>query len=268
MKHDTQEARSGNGSYEEDNGIRFLVESALRSVASHKNHAKPASRAEWVRHLCDALIAGSDTAYRSVISDLVLNGFEPDEIYQSIIPDAARNLGEMWLFDEATFVEVTTGASRLQSLLREKKTNDNAGWMNRSIPLGQSILLVIPQFEDHSLGAFVAADQFRRHGIWVHLGIGMDTPEVVDLVARGRFAMVGFTLSTGKNLDKMKTMMSSIRKTVDECPPLIIGGNVVEQVPTVADQTGATYVVSSVREAIERCNLASVAEPVSSELVF
>lgn len=268
MKQDTQEARSGNGSYHEDDGIRFLVESALRSVASHKNHAKPASRSEWIRHLCYALIADSETAYRSVISDLLLNGFEPDDIYQCVIPDAARHLGEMWLYDEATFVEVTTGASRLQGLLREKKTDDTGGWMDRSIPLGQSILLVIPQFEDHSLGAFVAADQFRRHGIWVHLGIGMDSAEVVHSVARGRFSMVGFTLSTGNNLDEMTGMVSEIRAAVSHCPPLVIGGNVVEQVSTVADQTGATYGVKSVREAIERCNLVSVAEPVSSELAF
>lgn len=268
MKQDTREARSGNGSYHEDDGIRFLVESALRSVASHKNHAKPASRFEWVRHLCDALIAESETAYRSVISDLVLNGFDPDDIYQSIVPDAARHLGEMWLHDEATFVEVTTGASRLQGLVREKKTDDDGVWTDRSIPLGQSILLVIPQFEDHSLGAFVAADQFRRHGIWVHMGIGMESGEVSNLVARGRFAMVGFTLSNGNNLDEMTGMVSSIRAQVDECPPLIIGGNVVEQVSTVADQTGATYAVKSVREAIERCSLASVAEPISSELAF
>lgn len=268
MKQDTREARSGNGSYHEDDGIRFLVESALRSVATHKNHAKPASRFEWVRHLCDALIAESETAYRSVISDLVLNGFDPDDIYQSIVPDAARHLGEMWLHDEATFVEVTTGASRLQGLLREKKTDDDGVWKDRSIPLGQSILLVIPQFEDHSLGAFVAADQFRRHGIWVHMGIGMEAGEVSNLVARGRFAMVGFTLSNGNNLDEMTGMVSSIRAQVDECPPLIVGGNVVEQVSAVADQTGATYAVKSVREAIERCSLASVAEPLSSEFAF
>jgi len=268
MKQDIQEARSGNGSYHEDDGIRFLVESALRSVASHKNHAKPASRLEWVRHLCDALISGSDTAYRSVITDLVLNGFEQDEIYQTIVPDAARHLGEMWLHDETTFVEVTTAATRLQCLLREKKTDDNRIGMDRSIPLGQSILLVIPQFEDHSLGAFVAADQFRRHGVWVHLGIGMESEEVVNLVANGRFAMVGFTLSNGNSIDKMTCMLSDIRAGVSHCPPLIIGGNVVEQCSTVADQTGATYAVKSVREAIERCSLVSVAEPVSSELAF
>lgn len=268
MKQDTREAQTGNASYHEDDGIRFLVESALRSVASNKNHARPASRSEWVQHLCYALIADSETGYRSVISDLVLNGFEPEDIYHSVVPDAARQLGEMWLYDEATFVEVTTGASRLQGLVRERTGNDKGFWMDSSIPLGQSILLVIPQFEDHSLGAFVAADQFRRHGIWVHLAIGMDTAEVVNLVAGGRFAMVGFTLSTDNSLDKMTGLVSDIRAAVSHCPPLIIGGNVVKQVSAVADQTGATYAVKSVREAIERCNLASVAERVSSELTF
>lgn len=268
MKQDSQKARSADDAYHEDDGIRFLVESALRSVASHKNHSKPASRSEWVQHLCDALMSDSETGYHAVISDMVLNGFESDDIYHSVIPDAARHLGEMWLYDEATFVEVTAGASRLQGLLRDKKVGDNGFWMDRSVPLGQSILLVIPQFEDHSLGAFVAADQFRRHGIWVHLAIGMETGELINLVAGGRFAMVGFTLSTGNCLDQLTEMVSALRCGVTECPPLIVGGNVVEQVSAVADQTGATYAVKTVREAIERCSLVSVAEPLSSELAF
>lgn len=268
MKEDTQEARAGNGSYHEDDGIRFLVESALRSVASNKTHIKPAARSEWVQLLCDALIADSETGYQSVISDMVLNGFEPEELYHSIVPAAARQLGEMWLYDEASFVEVTQGAARLQGIMREKGDGDRGFWMDRSIPLGQSILMVIPQFEDHSLGAFVAADQFRRHGIWVHLAIGMDSAELIRLVAGGRFAMVGFTLSTGKALDKMTEMVSDLRAGVSECPPLIIGGHVVDEVATVADQTGVTYAVKSVREAIERCSLSSVAEPLSSELTF
>lgn len=268
MKQDTKESASGNGSYHEDDGIRFLVESALRSVATHKTHTKPASRFEWVQHLCDALIAESDSGYRAVMSDMMLNGYAPEDIYQSVIPDAARQLGEMWLYDEASFVEVTNGASRLQALLRERKENNNGSWVNRSVPLGQSILLVIPEFEDHSLGAFVAADQFRRHGIWVHLGIGMECAELVNQVAGGRFSMVGFTISSGNNLDQLSDMVSDLKAGVAECPPLIIGGSIVEADSTVAEKVGATYAVKTVREAIERCSLASVAEPVSSELAF
>lgn len=268
MKQDSRQPRAANDTYHEDDGIKFLVESALRSVASHKNLAKPVSRSEWVRHLCDALMSESETGYRAVISDMVLNGFESDDIYHGVVPDAARHLGEMWLYDEATFVEVTTGASRLQGLLRDKQGDETGFWMDRTVPLGQSILLVIPQFEDHSLGAFVAADQFRRHGVWVHLAIGMETGELIKLVAGGRFAMVGFTLSTGKCLDNLTDLVSDLRRGVTECPPLIVGGNVVEQVAAVADQTGATYAVKSVREAIERCGLVSVVEPLSSELAF
>jgi hypothetical protein len=37
--------------------------------------------------------------------------------------------------------------------------------------LGHRILLVIPE-GNHTLGAFVAANQFRRYGLWVHLAIG------------------------------------------------------------------------------------------------
>jgi methylmalonyl-CoA mutase cobalamin-binding subunit len=268
MKQDTQQARSGGDSYREDDGIRFLVESALRSVALSKNHTKPATRSEWVRHLCDALLAESDTGYQAVLSDMVLNGFESEDIYHSVVPDAARLLGEMWLYDEATFVEVTTGAARLQGLMRGRNSGDNGSWMDRSVPLGQSILLVIPQFEDHSLGAFVAADQFRRHGIWVHLAIGLETAEVVDQVAGGRFSMVGFTLSTGNCLDELTGLVSDIWAGVTECPPLIIGGSAVDVESSVAERTGATYGVRSVREAIERCNLVSIHEPLSSELTF
>ena len=41
-----------------------------------------------------------------------------------------------------------------------------------TVPLGHRILLVIPPGEDHTLGAFIAASQFRRYGLWVHLAIG------------------------------------------------------------------------------------------------
>lgn len=268
MKQDTQQARYGGDSYSEDDGIRFLVESALRSVATHKTHTRPATRSEWVRYLCEELVAESETSYQAVMSDMVLNGFDSEDIYHCIVPDAARQLGEMWLYDEATFMEVTTGASRLQGLMRERSAGDNGFWMDRSIPLGQSILLVIPQYEDHSLGAFVAADQFRRHGVWVHLAIGMEISELINLVAGGRFSMVGFTLASSKGLDDLTGIVSGIRAGVPECPPLVIGGNVVDEVSGVAERIGATHAVKSVREAIERCHLASVHEPLSSEPVF
>jgi methylmalonyl-CoA mutase cobalamin-binding subunit len=132
--------------------------------------------------------------------------------------------------------------------------------LDRSIPLGQEILMVIPEFEQHSLGAFVAADTFRRHGVWVRMSIGMEAPELVELLRAGRFSAVGLTLATRKSVEKAGELIEYLRTNVSPLPPVIIGGRVVAENVAAVRRCGADHAVKSVREAIERCGLATVTE--------
>lgn len=252
------------GSGPQASGIRFLVESALRKVALDKQGGDiPKTRGEWMSKLCAALTDESEAAHQRVVAAMVANGIPSNEIYLSYVPDAARFLGEMWVQDKASFVDVTVGAARLQALFRSREGAELGGWMDRSIPLGQSVLMIVPTFEDHSIGAFVAADQFRRHGIWVHMAIGLENRELHHLLGSGRFAMAGITAGSAKTLERLTELIDYLRSNLDYCPPIVIGGRLVDKPREVEKRTGADFAVRTAREAIELCGLASVVDPLS-----
>lgn len=242
--------------------IRFLVESALRTLNSKSEAAPPRTRDQWVGRLCQAIMAETDDEYPAVIKALMATGVEPREIYQSYVPSAARFLGELWVSDRASFVDVTIGASRLQSLFRDHEIGMIGTRADRSIPLGQSVVMVIPEYEQHALGAFVIADNLRRHGLWVHMAIGLKEAELADLIRTSRFAMIGISLSTRATVEKTTGLVDYLRTHVEYMPPIVIGGRVVDEDETAVIRTGADYAVRTAREAIERCGLSSVAEAI------
>jgi len=175
-------------------------------------------------------------------------------------PSAARFLGELWVSDQASFVDVTVGASRLQGLFRQKESDVIARWADRSIPLGQSVLMVIPEYEQHALGAFVAADNLRRHGLWVHMAIGLNKRELAELVGSSRFAMIGVSVATRNSVEKTTELVDYIRSHTDYVPPVVIGGRAVEEDDKAVLRTGADFAVKTARDAIEKCGLSSVSE--------
>lgn len=241
--------------------IRFLIESALKSLAENKTEPAPGNRAEWVVRLGNALMARSDQDYENVLAAMVANGVNAQELHQYYIPEASRFLGEKWVSDEASFVDVTAGASRLQALFRDTPDYPGDGQvLNRSIPLGDSILMVIPLFEQHSLGAFVAADGFRRHGLWVRMAIGMTDAELAELMNKSRFSLVGMSLATWNSVEKAAGLINYVQRNVDHTPPIVVGGRIVDDREKVEQRTGADFAVQSVREAVERCGLASIVD--------
>lgn len=238
--------------------IKFLVESALRKIASDYVDRNPKDREAWIERLCDALMSDSETSHHGVIGALVATGVTSRQVYQDYVPEAARRLGEMWISDRASFMDVTLGASRLQALLRGANDTGDVTMLGRSIPLGQEILMVIPAFEQHSLGAFVAADTFRRHGVWVRMAIGMEAAELMALLRESRFSAVGLSLSTWKSVEQAGELIDYLRANVRSLPPIMVGGRVVAEGDDILDVCGADHAVRSVREAIERCGLATV----------
>lgn len=240
--------------------IRFLVESALRTVISKTHRAEPTNREEWSARLCEALMSETEVSYQSVIASLVASGVRTEDVFQTYVPAAAQYLGELWISDQASFVDVTIAASRLQALFRTRSNESEGRWLDRSIPLGQSVLMVVPEFEQHSLGAFVAADNLRRHGLWVHMAIGLSNEEVSALVASSRFAMIGVSVATRNSVEKVTELVDYIRTSLDEVPPIVVGGIAVEDPAQILRRTGADHAVNSAQDAIRKCGLASVSE--------
>lgn len=256
---------TGSGPFEEKQpAIRYLAESALREVMSTRRAAQPQTRAEWVAHMCEALISSSDTSHKVVVASLLARGVTNEELYQIYVPQAADLLGELWVADRVSFVDVTVGAARLQKLFRDRPDDLGSSLPGATIPLGQSVLMVIPLFEQHSLGAFVAADNLRRHGIWVHMAVALEASEIADLVTHNRFMMLGMSLATWGTVEKAAGLVAYLRAKLDHLPPIVIGGGAVVDREQVQRKTGADFAVKSAREAIEKCGLSTVGVPLGA----
>lgn len=243
-----------------DTAIRFLVEAALKSVADNRRTQSPKTKDDWIDRLCEEIMSESETSHHAVISSLMATGVSSDEVLGEYVPAVARKLGEFWVQDKATFVQVTIGAARLQALFQNRTDLPRGTWLDRTVPLGQSLLMILPAVEDHTLGAFAAADQFRRHGLWVRMAIRLSNAELLHVVEEGRFSMLGISMATYKSVENVQEIIKNLKSGLERCPPIVVGGKYVADSDGVELLTGADLAVRSAREAIEACGLASVAK--------
>ncbi|MEM1361710.1 MAG: cobalamin-dependent protein [Pseudomonadota bacterium] len=268
MEFGSDESALDTGEYDESR-IRYIVESALRQLATDRFGEKPKTRHQWIERLVESLVSEAEAPYKNVIDELTATGITSQELVQSVVPEASRLLGEYWVCDKLSFVDVTLAAGRLQRLVREEDhASGSTNWLARTTPLGQSILMVIPQFEDHSLGAFVAADGFRRHGIWVHMAIGLDANELISTIRSHHLAMIGMSLSMREHIYKTVALIDTLRASELRLPPIVVGGRLVGMVPQLEVQLGADFTATSPREAIEKCGLSSVASALADDKVI
>jgi methylmalonyl-CoA mutase cobalamin-binding subunit len=116
---------------------------------------------------------------------------------------------------------------------------------------------VIPPEEDHTLGAFVAANQFRRYGLWVHLAIGQSADEVAETVAAQDFEMIGISGAGRRALDSVRKLVSTVKQRCPHCAPVVVGGNMCNLHNRVLELTGADFVTTSPRQAMGFCGLST-----------
>ncbi|WP_371227434.1 hypothetical protein [Roseovarius sp. 2305UL8-3] len=222
---------------------------------------EPGNRDDWIAQLGDALLSTSEEAHQVTLSSLVAAGVTAEQLYHDYIPEASRYLGKKWVSDEASFVGVTTGAARLQALFHDRAHATNTQpLLGRGAPPSGSVLMVIPDYEQHSLGAFVVADGLRRHGLGVRMAVGLSEAELTNILSERQFSMIGISLATWKSVESTAKMVAHLRATVDKLPPIVIGGRIVGDRTSITRCTGADYAVKSIKEAIKRCGLATAAE--------
>lgn len=188
---------------------------------------------------------------RSVMKDLLSGGMRPEDIADFYIPKLARQLGDQWCADTLGFVAVTIGVSRLQMMLRELAPSRLDG------PGFASIMLIVPQGDDHTLGAVVLAGQLRRKGFSVCLLLGPHTDEVAARIQQTQFQSVFISASQREELETLRGIVEAAKTATLQTPPIVIGGTIldVETAMNVTTLTGADHATKRPDEALKLCGL-------------
>lgn len=215
--------------------------------------------------LSDAFLADSNDDRHQAIHRMRKDGISPDDIIDHVIPAVADVLGERWSDDTISFVEVTIGSARLQEAVRALIAHE-LSWSasgthqtRNSADPGRvhtpRVLLVIPRPEDHTLGAFVAADQFRRFGYAVDIALDQHPKQIAVTLRDRRYCMIGISIAGGRTLASSRELVDIIRSTVTHVTPIVLGGSLSESDQDLKKATGVDHVARTVRDALEICGL-------------
>lgn len=202
--------------------------------------------------LTEAYIDSDEQRRHDTLARVMGNGVSANDMIESVVPDTARYMGELWAHDKLSFADVTIGAARLQETVRVmcERHADTDPAEERP-----SVLLIVPRAEQHTLGVFVAAEQFRRQGVLVHLTLGNNPSEIVRLARKHRFAMIGISASSRRMLASVRELVKTIKSGLPRVTPIIVGGPITSLDINIKAMTGADHTTSDAAEALSFCGI-------------
>lgn len=203
-------------------------------------------------HLVRAVLAPNVFDARGIADELNAHRVHPDAVIDLYIPCAARLLGVMWIEDDISFASVTVGAMRLQSVLEETfaaaepKYISATGWV--------STLIVVPEGEQHMLGAFVLSAQLRRIGCDVSHSFDESPRALAARIRSNHFDLVLLSCSSDLALGNIAKTVASIRKAVPDGPIIALGGAFQADAARAKKLTGVDIVTNAAKDALAFCD--------------
>lgn len=252
-----------------DHDVTELAGLALQRLARPESarqvEPKSTGLAERLDDLCDAFLSDQNEERHHAIHRMRMDGIGTVEIIDHVIPAVAAVLGQRWTDDRLSFVEVTIGSARLQEAVRALIAHElSSTAAHLHVPSNVAdpgrvhtprVLMVIPRPEHHTLGAFVATDQFRRFGYAVDIALDQHPKQIAVMLRERRYCMIGITIAGRRTLASSRELVDIIRSTVTRVTPIVLGGSLVQTDQDLKMATGVDHVARTVRDALEICGL-------------
>lgn len=183
-----------------------------------------------------------DAPLHGVVQALRAQGVSVERLYIELIGPAARTLGQLWERDLCDFTDVTVGVGRLQQLLRE--LSPAFGTEVEHPQDGRRMLLLPAPGEQHTLGASMAAEFFRRAGWDVVGAVGGSSLDPVQAVQDEWFDILGLSAGHVARLDWLRDCVTRVRQVSrNRAIAVIVGGPLFTVAPQYGMDSGADAVV-------------------------
>ncbi len=235
-----------------DIGVEDVASQALEIIAS-RSSARSALDQDALAILEEAVLANDPARRNGAVEALQARKISSAKIVDLYIPEVARRLGVMWETDEATFADVTIRTNRLEGMLRDAAVD----WLHDSIdnPFAPTILIVVPERQQHTLGAMVLATQFRRCGAQTTLSLCRPNSEIVQEWPSSGYDMVAISTSENQDVDSLREFIAMLRAIKGKKPVVAVGGGMLGVHQDLARTLDADMTTNNPVKALQACGL-------------
>ena len=243
----------GRAGAKDSTGVIFFAAQVVSFLAERNWRTFSEVREPVVSGLITAALSGKKDAFADLLRELKRARVSAAALADIYIPEAARRMGDAWQDDQMSWLDVSIGVGRMQSLLREIGTAwaaDQAGDTGHG-----TVLLIVPEREQHTLGPMVAMGQLRRFGVSVCLRIAPSSNELRSLMASRQFDGVLISIATKDKLDTVTKTVQFIKTSATKPMPIVVGGAVTTKVEDLAACTGADLASNDICAALEAIGL-------------
>lgn len=221
--------------------LHSRLDDALPSANAQRT--APPAVASHIDRLVGLALNADDVRINLFIASLEAEGWTGNAIVTLLIEPSARALGDAWLADSCSELDLTIGLSMLQ--LAGHTVRHHVG--GHSIRNSRySILLATAPGEQHMLGATILADQFTDAGWRVDMAFP-DTNEALanQLSAQHHDAVdIGLSDAMPRHdaLPRLRATIAYTRLTVPDQPTVIsVGGRLFAEAAATAGSVGADH---------------------------
>jgi methanogenic corrinoid protein MtbC1 len=217
--------------------------------AYRSNPDQPGPTKEDVQQLTSHVVQGDLQGAAAFVGALRARDFPLERIYLELFAPVARHLGELWEADLCDFTSVTIGLCCLQQLVLDNSQAFGQRPSRRSAD--RRILLAPVPGEQHSFGLVMVGEFFRRQGWDVCSATGAAAGELVAMVRKQWFSIVGLSLAGECRTETLATLIRDIRRA-SRNPQIgvLVGGRVFTEQPELAAMVGADATSSDGQQAV------------------
>jgi len=216
--------------------------------------------------LARLLLAADPKAAFALVDELRAQGRSLGQLSAGLLEPAARALGDIWLADDCSEVDVTLGMGHLQRALRQAGACSlPADGTRPPLSVPRHVLLAPPPQERHLLGSVIASELFWHAGWSVSCEFPGTDEALSEAVHAHWFDVLDLSLSSAFTREhRLPAMAASVRAaragSLNPGLIVIVDGRVFFERPSAFEEVGADAGSASaldlVSTALDRCSRA------------
>jgi len=234
---------------------RFVPQVLSVLVSDGRNDGKPPMR-PVLDLMVRCMLSGDSAGLARLKAEFRRHALSAEVVVDTYIPAAIDIIGARWHEDEIDVLSATIAFARLQTLLRELGRAWRADNLHGSTG---SVLMVVPETDQHLLGALVATGQLRRRGVSVTVKLTSSPYELDETLKSARFDAVFVSIANRSSLESAEKLVKVAHRPGNAALPVIAGGSLPAAASKIQKVTGADHVTRDISEALRFIRLGEVA---------